>query len=100
VSISEESIARLIMAKGRRLKAALNAHKGVDHKVERQKQLQKQATKRKELKNANKNEEKLVDGHEEDEDMETGGVALATEDESEEEAPVGSITTHYALDLY
>ena len=42
--------ATVIMAKPKSLKAALERHKGVDHKLERQKKLQKQAEKRKKQK--------------------------------------------------
>ncbi|KAK3700789.1 rRNA-processing protein EBP2 [Vermiconidia calcicola] len=45
------------MAKDQKLKAALDRYKGVDHKLERQKKLQKQAEKRKKQKRKNKDQD-------------------------------------------
>jgi rRNA-processing protein EBP2 len=83
------------MAKGGRLKAALNVHKGVDPTLERQKQLQKQAAKRKAIQKTHREEQNLLskDGLDEVEDIEAGGVSLALEDDGEEDGPVRIMAT-------
>ena len=54
------------MAKDRTLKAALDRHRGVDHKLERQKKQQKEAGKRKRQKKENQGDVEAVAGAEEE----------------------------------
>jgi rRNA-processing protein EBP2 len=64
------------MPKNLKLKEALNRHKGVDHKLDRQKKLQKEAEKRKRVKRGSKVEvEELEAEAEEDEDLEAEELA-------------------------
>ena len=75
------------MAKNRNLKAALDRHQGVDHKLERQRKQQKQAEKRKKQ----QREKDLTDGlrnilaSDADEDSEATNQALITDQLAEEE---------------
>ena len=80
------------MAKKSKLLAALDAHKGVDHELERQKKLQKQAARRKrsraaaKLRNggpANGEVDAEVNGKEERPQKENG---YQSEDESEDDS--------------
>jgi rRNA-processing protein EBP2 len=84
------------MAKGSRLKAALDAHKGVDYGKERQKKLQKQATKRTSHLKIQRKEIEVEDQEGQSEDEETGGVSLFPEEEDEDEEEL-EVSSNYFL---
>lgn len=72
------------MARSGKLKAALESHKGVNHKLERQKKLRKDAEKKKQPA-VEDVEDNLVEDSDEEEE---GGVPLDFDDEEGEEPQV------------
>ena len=88
------------MAKDRKLKAALDRHKGVDHKLEHQKKLQKQAEKRKKQKRGKEAHIGETRGlaSDADEDSEAINQALVTDQLAGEELAADAAEVLEAVD--